>query len=86
MLMDAVLAVALGLVPVEDSPGSTKVHVREPQLVKDYSQRIDGRGKVHLRGIDPRSGRTFYVTVSKTGNVKGWVGDRYVIFHASSAG
>ena len=84
-MLDAVLAVALGLVPVE-SPAPVRVHVDPAHMVKSYSHRVDRAGKTHLGGFDPRSGKRFYITVSKTGDVKGWVGERYVRFHASPAG
>ena len=83
-MIDAVLAVALGLVPVE-SPEPVRIHVGPEQRVSGYTQRVDRSGKTHLGGIDPRSGRRFYVTVGKRGDVKGWVGERYVTFHASPA-
>ena len=84
MMMDAVLAVALGLVPVE-SPSPVTVHVSPGQRVGAYTQKVDRSGKTHLGGIDPRSGQRFYVTISKSGDVKGWIGQRYVTFHAAPA-
>lgn len=85
MMIDAVLAVALGLVPVESS-SAVRVHVGPDEMVKGYTQRIDRSGKTHLGGFDPRSGQRYYVTVSKNGEVKGWVGKRHVAFHASPVG
>ena len=84
MMMDAVLAVALGVVPVE-TPSPVKVHVSPTQMVKAYRQRVDRSGKVHLSGVDPRTGVRYYVTVGKAGQVRGWVGQRYVSFRASPA-
>lgn len=85
MMMDAVLAIALGIVPVE-TPAEVRVHVSPAQRVTGYTQRVDRSGKTHLGGIDPRTGHRFYVTVSKAGDVKGWVGEQYVTFHAAPVG
>ena len=84
MMMDAVLAIALGVVPVE-SPAPITVHVGPELRVSGYTQRVDRSGKTHLGGIDPRSGQRFYVTVTRSGDVKGWIGERYVTFHAAPA-
>ena len=85
MMMDAVLAIALGLVPVEEGAPAMKVHVSPAQMVKGYTEKIDRRGNTHLRGFDPRSGKRYHVTVGKTGKVEGRVGDNFVTFDASPA-
>lgn len=85
MLMDAVLAVALGFVPVNDSGAATRVHVSPNQFAIEYKKKTDRRGTVHLRGVDPR-GRAYYFTVTKGGFVDGYVGERQVSFHAAPAG
>lgn len=85
MMMDAVLAVALGLVPVQDSATAVTVHVSPASLVTGYSQEVDSAGRIHLRGFHPRNGQRYHVTVSKTGEVEGEVGARVVRFHASPA-
>ncbi len=85
-MIDAVLAVALGLVPVPDGSEAVRVHISPEQAVKAYTRKVDASGKTHLGGVDPLSGHRFYVTISKAGLVKGWIGERYVTFRAAPAG
>mgnify|MGYP003577910353 CR=1 FL=1 len=85
MMMDAVLAIALGIVPVEDSGSAVTVRVRSAQLVTRYSQTVDRVGRTHLRGIHPRTGQRYHVIVSRSGEVEGRIGNRSVVFQASPA-
>jgi hypothetical protein len=85
MMMDAVLAIALGVVPVPAGAPAVKVHVSADQRVTGYSQRVDRSGTIHLKGIQPGTGVRYYFTVKKSGKVKGWAGSRMVSFQAAPA-
>jgi hypothetical protein len=86
MLMNAVLAVALGLAPVKAGQ-NVQVFQYKPSdyagLIGRYSQSTDGRGTTHLRGFDRLTGRPFEIAVAKDGSVEGSVGDMYVTFRVS---
>ena len=86
MLMDAVLAVALGLAPIKAGHDAQVIHYRSSDyagLIGRYSQSTDRRGTTHLRGFDRLTGRPFDIAVAKDGQVEGSVGDMYVTFHVS---
>jgi hypothetical protein len=86
MLMNAVLAVALGLAPVKPGQEVQVIHYRPNDyagLIGRYSQSIDKRGLTHLRGFDRLTGRPFELTVAQGGQVEGTVGDMYITFAVS---
>lgn len=88
MIMDAVLAVALGIAPVDTVLPSrtTVVDAREYKgLIGRYQQATDSSGITHLTGFDRRNGRPFDIAVSTDGRVEGSVGDMYVTFSFSKA-
>ena len=85
MLIDAVLAIALGVVPVPEGAPAVKVHVSADQKVTGFTKRVDRSGTIHVRGIEADTGLRYYFTVKKSGKVKGWVGSRMVSVHAASA-
>ena len=85
-MIDAILAIALGLVPVQDNSAAVTVRVPAEKMVRGYSQRVDKAGRIHLRGSHPRTGQRYYVTVTKSGEVEGTVGIREVRFQASEPG
>lgn len=83
MIMNAVLAVALGLTPVQ--PGKpVQVFQYKPQdyagLIGRYHQRVDARGVIHLRGFDRLTAKPFDLAVAKDGKVEGTVGEMYLTF------
>ena len=83
MIMNAVLAVALGLAPVK--PGlETQVIQYNPTdylgLIGRYQQSTDRRGVTHLIGYDRLTGRPFDIAVAKNGRVEGTVGETYITF------
>ena len=87
MIMNAVLAVALGLTPVK--PGiETQVIPYNPTeysgLIGRYHQSTDSRGTTHLTGFD-RDGRPYDIAVTSNGRVEGTVGGLYVTFTVSDA-
>jgi len=86
MIMNAVLAAALGLAPVNTALPSQTIQASEYQgLVGPYSQSTDSRGTTHLKGIDRRTGRPFDIEVAANGHVEGFVGEMYVTFEFSRA-
>jgi len=86
MIMNAVLAVALGLAPVNPTLHSQTIQASEYQgLIGRYSQSTDQSGTSHLKGVDRRTGRAFDIAVSTNGHVEGSVGEMYVTFDYSRA-
>ena len=86
MMMSTVLAVALGLTPVEENgrPQVVQVSAEAAQQIGAYSQTVDRRGLTHVRGFD-RLGREYELTLAGKGNVDGTVGPWSVRFHVSEA-
>ncbi len=85
MMMQAVLAVALGIAPIKDSGSAQLVQVdlREFAMhVSGYQQLSDSAGNTHLTGFD-RAGNAFDLTVDKAGRVSGTAGDYYVTFNVA---
>jgi len=86
MLMNAILAVALGLAPVKAD--KVVIHYNPSDyagLIGRYSQSIDKAGVTHLRGYDRMTGKPFDIAVRQDGRVEGSVGDAYVTFTVSEA-
>jgi hypothetical protein len=86
MLMNAVLAVALGLAPMKAGQNVQVIHYNPSDytgLIGRYSQSTDRRGVTHLSGFDRLSGKPFDIAVAQDGQVEGTVGDMYVTFHVS---
>jgi hypothetical protein len=86
MLMNAVLAVALGLTPVKAGQQVQVIQYKQSDyaaLIGRYSQRTDKQGTTHLTGFDRLTGRPFNIAVAQDGNVEGNVGETYVTFHVS---
>ena len=86
MIMNAVLAVALGLAPVKTGHDVQAIQVNPSDyagLIGGYSQSTDRSGTTHLTGFDRVSGRPFDIAVAKDGRVEGTVGDTFVTFSVS---
>jgi len=86
MLMNAVLAVALGLAPVKAD--RAVIHYNPSDyagLIGRYSQSTDKAGITHLRGYDRMTGKPFDIAVRQDGRVEGSVGDTYVTFTLTEA-
>ena len=83
MLMSTVVAVALGLAPVQQD-GS--VSGDYSAAVGHYSQSIDAQGKTHARGFSRQTGAPYDVAMDKNGNVEAEVGDWIVTFRVQDAG
>ena len=86
MLMNAVLAVALGLAPIKAGQQVQVIQYKPSDyagLIGRYSQSIDKRGTTHLTGFDRLTGNPFDLAVAEDGHVAGNVGDMYVTFEIS---
>jgi hypothetical protein len=88
MIMNAVVAVALGLTPVQAGKPVQSFQYNANDyagLIGTYFQSTDKRGRTHLRGFDRLTGRPFDIDVTKDGRVEGNVGETYVTFTVSEA-
>lgn len=88
MIMNAVLAVALGLTPVKSGQQVQVIQYNPGDyagLIGRYSQRTDRGGTTHLTGFDRVSGRPFDIAVASDGSVEGTVGETYVTFSVTEA-
>lgn len=85
MIIATVVAVALGLAPVDESKASETVSGDYSKAIGLYSQTVDRRGTSHVRGIDSR-GVPYELMVDKRGYVEATVGDRVVSFRVQDAG
>jgi hypothetical protein len=88
MIMNAVLAVALGLIPGQPGATAQTIQYRDQDyagLIGSYRQITDGRGTTHLRGYDRLTGKPFEIAVTSSGQVEGTVGDTYVTFTVREA-
>jgi hypothetical protein len=83
MMMTTVVAVALGLAPVNDNGTSQTVDGDFSTAVGRYSQTVDSHGVTHLSGFNRFNGAPYEITVDQDGFVKGSVGDAYVTFRVS---
>jgi hypothetical protein len=86
MIMNAVLAVALGLAPVKSGQEVQVIQYNPSDyagLIGPYHQSTDRRGITHLRGFDRLTGRPFDIAVARNGRVEGTVGELYVTFNVS---
>jgi len=88
MIMNAVLAVALGLAPMKSGQEVQVIQYNPSDysgLIGRYNQSTDRGGTTHLSGFDRLTGRPFDIAVAKDGRVEGTVGDTYVTFRVSEA-
>lgn len=86
MIINAVLAVALGLAPVKPGVDAQVIQYNPTDyagLIGRYHQSTDRRGVTHLTGFDRLTGRSFDIAVASNGRVEGTVGDMYVTFNVS---
>ena len=87
MMMGAIVAVALGLAPVKESPEPQIVNFDEAKIaaqVGHYQQSVDKDGKTHIRGFD-QLGRGYDLTINSNGDVEGIAGGLYVTFNVKDA-
>ena len=88
MIMNAVLAVALGLAPVNPRLETQVIQFNPTDyagLLGRYQQSVDRHGNTRLTGYDRLTGRPFDIAVGKNGQVEGTVGETYITFTVSEA-
>ena len=88
MIMNAVLAIALGLTPAQPGKAVETIRYQESDyagLIGRYQQVVDSRGTTHLRGFDRLTGKPFELAVQSDGRVDGTVGDMYIAFTVREA-
>jgi len=86
MILNAVLAVALGLAPVKSGQQVQVIQYNPSDyagLIGKYNQSTDRKGNTHLTGYDRLTGRPFDIAVASDGRVEGTVGETYVTFTVS---
>ena len=82
MLISTIVAVALGVTPVQESKAPQLVQVDEARIaaqVGRYKQSQGKDGKTHVRGFD-RLGRPYDLAIDANGHVDGRVGNWNVTF------
>ena len=81
MITATVIAVALGLTPIDyDKPAQVITGDYEAK-VGPYMQSTDRHGTIFVRGSDPRSGAHYELTISRHGDVEAELAERVVNFH-----
>jgi hypothetical protein len=85
MLVSTVVAVALGLTPIQQANTAQIVTGDYAGQIGHYSHYVDRRGTTHLRGRD-RRGVAYELAMDKDGYVQASIGDRVVTFRAQEAG
>jgi hypothetical protein len=84
MMITTVVAVALGLAPVNESNAPQTVSGDYSAAVGRYSQTVDRRGTSRVRGVDSR-GVSYELVLDKRGYVEATVGERSVSFRVRDA-
>lgn len=86
MVISAVVAVALGLAPIEDvgKPQLIQVDRSMAEAIGRYTQFVDKAGRTHVRGFD-RLGRAYDLTIYSNGHVQGQAGSWDVSFDVKDA-
>lgn len=82
MLMNAVLAVALGLAPVNSHGLVNLARASSAEVASrlgHYKQSTDRRGTTRIEGRDVR-GRSYELIMDKHGHVEASVGDSMILF------
>lgn len=81
MLTSAIVAVALGLAPVNHD-GSVDIARVNSAAIGQYTQSTDARGTTRINGRDAR-GHDYELIVDRRGHVEARVGDHVVWFDIS---
>jgi hypothetical protein len=85
-VMTTIVAVALGLTPVQGDGTVQPVNDSTTRVIGRYSETTDDTGTTHLQGINRRTGESFHITVNPYGRVEGSVGEKVVTFNFANAG
>ena len=84
MLISTVVAVALGVAPIDQASPTGVVAGDFSSQIGRFSQTVDRRGTTHVRGTD-RHGASYEIVVDRHGYVEANIGDRVVTFQAQDA-
>jgi hypothetical protein len=84
MLISTVVAVALGLTPIQPTGAAQIVTGDYSAQVGHYSQYVDGAGTTHIKGHD-RRGVAYELVMDKHGYVEASVGYEIVNFRVQQA-
>jgi hypothetical protein len=84
MLMSTIVAIALGLTPIQQGVGAQVVAGDYSAQVGRFFHYVDARGTTHLKGHD-RRGQAYELVMDKHGYVEASVGDRVVNFRVQAA-
>lgn len=84
-MMTTIVAVALGLAPVQPDGTVQPVSDEQARSIGQFSETVDDTGTTHLKGFDRKSDRFFHITVNPFGRVEGSVGDWVVTFQVASS-
>jgi len=85
MITATIIAVALGMTPVDAGKPAQFVTGNYETMVGRYSQSTDRRGTVHIRGFDPRNGAPYELTINSRGEVEAEVAEHVVNFRVQPA-
>lgn len=83
-MMTTIVAVALGITPVNHDGTVEPVGEAEARMVGRYSETVDDTGTTHLIGMDRNTGQGFHLTVNPYGRVEGTVGNWVVSFQIAN--
>ena len=83
-MMSTIVAVALGLVPVQSDGTVQLISDTDQRRVGSYQENVDDTGTTHIKGFDRRSGQPYHLTINPFGRVAGSVGDTVVTFTVQS--
>lgn len=86
MFIATVIAVALGITPINEQAASQTVTGQFDNLVGRYTQTADPRGVIRVRGVQPRTGVAYQLTIDRTGFVHADIGEREVEFRVQQVG
>lgn len=82
MMINAIVAVALGVAPVNETKAPQLVQIDEAKIAAQigrYRLSQGKDGKTHVRGFD-RLGRSYDLAIDSKGHVTGEAGNLYVTF------
>ena len=85
MITATIIAVALGMAPIDTGKPAQVVTGDYATQVGPYAQSTDRRGTVHVRGSDPRNGAPYELTITPRGEVEAEVAERVVSFRVYPA-
>lgn len=83
-MMPTIVAVALGLVPVQADGTVQPVTNSDLRRIGSYHESVDDTGTTHLKGFDRRSNAPYHITVNPFGRVEGSIGDMVVTFRVQT--